>query len=110
MKPQRETSDGQFTEIISACMALLDEQARKWTAKRCAVVGYCAWAGASASISSRATPSVRGFVGYHPSVRDEEPSKLRPRHPNDAVKDFKCPSQIFFGAKTTSPASRCSSG
>jgi dienelactone hydrolase len=45
-----------------------------------------------------ATPSVRAFVGYYPSVRDEEPSKLRPRHPNDAVKDFKCPAQIFFGA------------
>ena len=42
---------------------------------------------------------MRAFVGYYPSVRDEEPSKLRPRHPNDAVKDFKCPSQIFFGSK-----------
>jgi dienelactone hydrolase len=41
---------------------------------------------------------VRAFVGYYPSVRDEGPSQLRPRHPNDAAKDFKCPSQIFFGA------------
>jgi dienelactone hydrolase len=46
-----------------------------------------------------ATPSVRAFVGYYPSVREEGPSQLRPRHPNDAVKDFKCPSQIFFGAQ-----------
>jgi carboxymethylenebutenolidase len=30
-------------------------------------------------------------------VRDEPPSRLRPRHPNDAVRDFKCPSLIFFG-------------
>ena len=30
-------------------------------------------------------------------MRDEGPSKLRPRHPNDAVKDFKCASQIFLG-------------
>jgi dienelactone hydrolase len=32
-------------------------------------------------------------------VRDEGPSQLRPRHPNDAVKDIKCPSQIFFGSR-----------
>jgi dienelactone hydrolase len=24
---------------------------------------------------------------------------LRPRHPNDAVKDMKCPSQIFIGGQ-----------
>jgi dienelactone hydrolase len=46
-----------------------------------------------------ATPAVRAFVGYYPSVRDEEPNKLRPRHPNEAVKDFKCPSQIFLGGQ-----------
>ena len=45
-----------------------------------------------------ATPSARAFVGYYPSVREEGPSQLRPRHPNDAAGDIKCPLQIFFGA------------
>lgn len=35
----------------------------------------------------------------YPSVRDEPPSTLRPRHPNDAVRDFKCASMILFGGK-----------
>jgi dienelactone hydrolase len=65
--------------------------------KRCAVVGYC-MGGRIGIHFVAATPIVRAFVGYYPSVRDEAPSKLRPRHPNDAVRDFKCPSQIFFGA------------
>jgi len=43
------------------------------------------------------TSSFRAFVGHYPSVRDEGPNKLQPRHPNNAFKDFKCPSQIFFG-------------
>jgi carboxymethylenebutenolidase len=64
--------------------------------KRCAVVGYC-MGGRIGIHFVAATPGVRSFVGYYPSVRDEGPSQLRPRHPNDAVRDFKCPSLIFFG-------------
>jgi dienelactone hydrolase len=65
--------------------------------KRCAVVGYC-MGGRVGIHFVAATPSVRAFVGYYPSVRDEGPSPLRPRHPNDAAGGIKCPSQIFFGA------------
>ncbi len=95
---QKNTTDGQFIEITQRRMALSDQPRPEVDAKRCAVVGYC-MGGRIGIHFVAATPSARAFVGYYPSVRDEEPSQLRPRHPNDAVKDFKCPSQIYFGAK-----------
>jgi carboxymethylenebutenolidase len=94
---QKTTSDGQFVENLNRAWHYLGNRSDV-DAKRCAVVGYC-MGGRIGIHFVAATPSVRGFVGYYPSVRDEGPSKLRPRHPDDAVKDFKCPSQIFFGAQ-----------
>ena len=93
---QKKTTDGQFIEILNRALALPDGSRPDVDAKRCAVVGYC-MGGRIGIHFVAATPSVRAFVGYYPSVRDEGPSKLRPRHPNDAVKDIKCPSQIFLG-------------
>jgi carboxymethylenebutenolidase len=92
---QKTTSDGQFVEILNRAWHYLGNRSEV-DAKRCAVVGYC-MGGRIGIHFVAATPSVRGFVGYYPSVRDEGPSRLRPRHPNDAVREFKCPSQIFFG-------------
>jgi len=92
---QKTTSDGQFVEILNRAWHYLGNRSEV-DAKRCAVVGYC-MGGRIGIHFAAATPSVRAFVGYYPSVREEGPSQLRPRHPNDAVKDFKCPSQIFFG-------------
>jgi carboxymethylenebutenolidase len=94
---QKTTSDGQFVEILNRAWRYLTARPEV-DARRCAVVGYC-MGGRIGIHFVAATPTVRAFVGYYPSVRDEEPNKLRPRHPNDAVKDFKCPSQIFFGAQ-----------
>ena len=94
---QKKTTDGQFTEVLNSAWQYLTSRPDV-DRKRCAVVGYCM--GGRIGIHFVATtPSVRAFVGYYPSVRDEAPSNLRPRHPNNAVKDFKCPSQIFFGAQ-----------
>jgi carboxymethylenebutenolidase len=93
---QKKTTDGQFVEILSRAWNYLKSRPEV-DAKRCAVVGYC-MGGRIGIHFVAATPSVRAFVGYYPSVRDEGASKLRPRHPNDAVKDIKCPSQIFFGS------------
>lgn len=93
---QKRTTDGRFTEVISSAWRYLISRSDV-DGKRCAVVGYC-MGGRLGIHFVAATPSVRAFVGYYPSVRDEAPSPLRPRHPNDAVKDFKCPSLIFFGA------------
>ena len=93
---QKKTSDGQFVEIINGAWRYLQTRSDV-DPKRCALVGYC-MGGRIGIHFVAATPSVRAFVGYYPSVRDEGPSQLRPRHPDDAVKEFKCPSQIFFGA------------
>ena len=94
---QKNTTDGQFVEILNHGWRYL-AQRNDVDAKRCAVVGYC-MGGRIGIHFVAATPSARAFVGYYPSVRDEAPSRLRPRSPNDAVHDFKCASQIFFGSK-----------
>ena len=92
---QKSTTDSQFVEILTQSWRYLTSRPEV-DAKRCAVVGYC-MGGRIGIHFVAATPSVCAFVGYYPSVRDEGPSKLRPRHPTDAVKDIKCPSQIFLG-------------
>lgn len=45
-----------------------------------------------------ATPEVRAFVGYYPTVRDEPPTELRPRTPWDAARTIRCPSIVLYGA------------
>jgi carboxymethylenebutenolidase len=94
---QKKTTDGQFVEILGKSWRYLTGR-NDVDGKRCAVIGFC-MGGRIGIHFVAATPSVRGFIGYYPSVRDEGPSPLRPRHPNDAVKDFTCPSLIFFGGK-----------
>lgn len=94
---QKKTADGQFVEILNKSWRYLTNR-NDVDAKRCAVIGFC-MGGRIGIHFVAATPEVRGFIGYYPSVRDEGPSPLRPRHPNDAVKDFNCPSLVFFGGK-----------
>jgi carboxymethylenebutenolidase len=94
---QKNTTDGQFVEILNKAWRYLTTRSDV-DSKRCAVVGYC-MGGRIGIHFVAATPDVRAFVGYYPSVREEGPSTLRPRHPNEAVKDIKCPSQVFFGAQ-----------
>jgi carboxymethylenebutenolidase len=93
---QKRIPDGRFTEVISGAWRYLMSRSDVDT-QRCAVVGYC-MGGRLGIHFVAATPGVRAFVGYYPSVRDEGPSPLRPRHPIDAVKDFRCPSLILFGS------------
>ena len=51
-----------------------------------------------------ATPNVRAFVGYYPTVRDEPKTEMRPTSRLGSGPDFKCPSLIMFGAdETVSP-------
>jgi carboxymethylenebutenolidase len=94
---QKKTTDGQFVEVIQRGWNYLTRRSDV-DESQCAVVGYC-MGGRIAIHFVAATPSVRAFVGYYPSVREEGPSHLRPRHPNEAVRDFQCPSIIFFGGK-----------
>jgi carboxymethylenebutenolidase len=94
---QKKTTDGQFVEIIQQGWRHLTARSDVDN-KRCAVLGYC-MGGRIGIHFVAATRSVRAFVGYYPSVREEGPSHLRPRHPNDAAREFKCPSMIFFGGQ-----------
>jgi carboxymethylenebutenolidase len=94
---QKKTTDGQFMEILNQSWRYLTGRSDV-DPKRCAVIGYC-MGGRIAVHFVAATPKVGAFVGYYPSVRDEQPSHLRPRHPNDAARELKCPSLILFGGQ-----------
>lgn len=94
---QEATTDGQFVQTIDQCWRYLLEREYVDHA-RVGVVGYC-MGGRLGIHFVAATPNVRAFVGYYPSVRDEPPSHLRPRHPNDAARELKCPSLIFYGGQ-----------
>ncbi|HXG50208.1 MAG TPA: dienelactone hydrolase family protein [candidate division Zixibacteria bacterium] len=94
---QKNTTDGQFVEILDRSWRYLTGRADV-DGQRCAVIGYC-MGGRIGIHFVAATPGVRCFVGYYPSVRDEGPSRLRPRHPCEAAREFRCPSLIFFGAQ-----------
>jgi len=93
--PQKVTTDGQFLQSIDKAWRYLVAREDVDTA-RVGVVGYCMGGRLGIHFVAK-TPGVRAFVGYYPSVRDEPPSELRPRHPNDAAREIKCPSLIIFG-------------
>lgn len=93
---QRETSDAQFIWAIRQgwdhLLARSDVDVT-----RVAVAGYC-MGGRIALHFVAATPEVRAFIGYYPTVRDELKTEMRPRRGWEAAADFKCPSLILFGA------------
>lgn len=93
---QAQTSDEQFVWAIGEGWKHL--LARPDVDKaRMAVAGYC-MGGRIAIHFVAATPGVRAFVGYYPTVRDEPETLMRPRLPWDAVADFQCPSIVLYGA------------
>ncbi len=94
---QKTTSDGQFLEVINQGWRYLTGRSDV-DGRRCAVIGYC-MGGRLGIHFAAVTPSVRGLVGYYPSVRDRRPDKLQPRHPNDAARDVRCPSITLFGGQ-----------
>ncbi|HEV8343211.1 MAG TPA: dienelactone hydrolase family protein [Candidatus Binatia bacterium] len=65
---------------------------------RAGVIGYC-MGGRLGIHFVAATPAVRAFVAYYPSVKDEQPTRIRPRHPCDAAREIKCPSMVLYGGK-----------
>jgi len=52
---------------------------------RVGVIGYC-MGGRIGVHFVAATPAVKAFVAYYASIKEEPPSKLRPRHPCDAAR------------------------
>lgn len=94
---QKKTTDGRFVEVIDQGWRYLLGR-RDVDAQRCAVMGLC-MGGRLGIHFARATPAAAALIGYYPSVRDEGPSQLRPRHPNDSAREIRFPSLIFFGGQ-----------
>jgi carboxymethylenebutenolidase len=92
---QNKTPDPDFVRVIDRgwryCLSRSDVDGA-----RVGVVGYC-MGGRLGIHFVAATPAARAFVAYYPSVRDEQPTKIRPRHPCDAAREIKCPSMILYG-------------
>jgi carboxymethylenebutenolidase len=92
---QNKTADPDFVRVI-------DQGWRHVCARndvnpsRVGVIGYC-MGGRIGIHFVAATPGVRAFVAYYPSVADEPTTRTRPRHPCDAVREIKCPTMVLYG-------------
>ena len=93
---QAKTPDPEFTRVLTEGWRFLLAQPNV-NKQRVAVCGYC-MGGRIAIHFVAATPDVRAFVGYYPTVRDEPETPLRPIHPSKAVQKFRCPSINLYGA------------
>lgn len=93
---QAKTSDDQFTAALTDGWRFLLSQ-RHVNRERVAVCGYC-MGGRLAINFVAATPEVRAFVGYYPTVRDEPPTAMRPIPPWEKAAKIRCPSIILYGA------------
>ena len=94
---QNKTSDNDFVRVIDQGWRFVLGR-DDIDPLRVGVIGYC-MGGRIGIHFVAATAGIRAFVAYYPSVRDEPPSKLRPRHPCEAAREIKCPSMIFYGGK-----------
>lgn len=92
---QARTSDADFVRVIGQGWDYLTSR-NDVDPGRVAVSGYC-MGGRIAIHFVAATPEVRAFVGYYPTVRDEPATELRPVHPCDAARNIRCPSIILYG-------------
>ena len=93
---QAKTTDPEFTRVLTEGWRHLLAQPHV-NKNRVAVCGYC-MGGRIAIHLVAATPEVRAFVGYYPTVRDEPETELRPIHPSKAARKIRCPSIILYGA------------
>ncbi len=93
---QAKTSDDQFDAALTESWRFLLSQPHV-DHKRVAVSGYC-MGGRIAINFVAATPEVRGFVGYYPTVRDEPPTDMRPIPPWEKARTIRCPSINLYGA------------
>ena len=96
---QAKTSDAEFTRVLTESWRYLLAQPHV-NRQKVAVCGYC-MGGRIAIHFIAATPEVRAFVGYYPTVRDEPETPMRPVHPAQATNKIRCPSIILYGAHDT---------
>ena len=94
---QNKTPDPDFCRVIDRgwryCLSRNDVDGGQ-----VGIVGYC-MGGRIGIHFCAATPAVRAFVAYYPSVKEEKPTTIRPRHPYDAARDIKCPSMVLYGGQ-----------
>lgn len=93
---QAKTSDADFVRVIGEGWRYLRSRSDV-DPERVAVGGYC-MGGRIGIHFVAATPLVRAFVGYYPTVRDEPITEMRPRPPWEATKVIRCPSIVLYGA------------
>lgn len=93
---QARTSDDEFTRALAEGWRFLLSQPHVDN-RRVAVCGYC-MGGRIAINFVAATPAVRAFVGYYPTVRDEPPTDMRPVPPWEMARRIRCPSINLYGA------------
>jgi carboxymethylenebutenolidase len=93
---QHKISDDQFRAATRRGWDFLKARQDVDTA-RMAVGGYC-MGGRLAINFVAATPDVRAFVAYYPTVRDEPTTPMRPRPAWDLAREIKCPSIVLYGA------------
>jgi len=96
---QAKTPDPEFTRVLTEGWRFLLAQPNV-NKQRVAVCGYC-MGGRLAIHFVAATPEVRAFVGYYPTVRDEPVTAMRPVAPWEATKMIRCPSIVLYGADDT---------
>ena len=94
---QEVRSDEEFVRAIDVGWRYLTSRSDIDPA-RVGVIGYC-MGGRIGVHFVAATPTVKAFAAYYASIKEEPPSKLRPRHPCDAARDIKCPSSIIYGGR-----------
>lgn len=93
---QARTKDSDFVRVIGEGWKYINSR-DDVDSSRVAVSGYC-MGGRIAIHFVAATPEVRAFVGYYPTIRDEPATELRPVNPWDSARDIKCPSIVLYGA------------
>jgi carboxymethylenebutenolidase len=93
---QARTADIDFVRAATRGWQFLQSHSAVDT-NRVGVVGYC-MGGRLAIHFVAATSQVRAFVGYYPTVRDDQTTPLRPVHPLEAVGKIGCPSIVLYGA------------
>jgi carboxymethylenebutenolidase len=93
---QAKTSDAEFVRVIGEGWRYLQSRPDV-DPDRVAVGGYC-MGGRIGIHFVAATPLVRAFVGYYPTVRDEPITEMRPRPPWETTKLIRCPSIVLYGA------------
>jgi dienelactone hydrolase len=66
--------------------------------KRVGLLSYCMGARLAMHFVA-ATPGVRAFAAYYPSIKEEPETEIRPRHAFKPVAEITCPTFVVFGGQ-----------